>query len=229
VRKASHSGAISAPLVDHLLVLLQQNHIDHTSFFRHLGAAARGDAEPARGLFLDIAGFDGWMARWQTLGPDADVMDLVNLVYIPRYHLIEEAVAAAKEGDLDLMERLLDAVGAPFDERPGLERYAAPQDFDAYRRLPARQTSHRHPRWYCARPWQSQGRVTQLLSAKSCEAKAGFEIFKIGSRSLARPPDSQRHHGSPCHPRSWIAPIVGSCHPRSGFQRAASPDSHSSP
>jgi hypothetical protein len=47
---------------------------------------------------------------------------------------------------------------------------------------------------------------------------AGLEIFKIGSRSLARPPDSQRHHGSPCHPRSWIAPIIGSCHPRSGFQ-----------
>ena len=32
------------------------SHVDYTSFFRGLGAAARGDAEPARGLFLDLAG-----------------------------------------------------------------------------------------------------------------------------------------------------------------------------
>ena len=62
-------------------------------------------------------------------------MDRVNPVYIPRNHLVEEALAAATEGDLDPLERLLDAVTAPFDERPGLERYAAPapKDFGAYR------------------------------------------------------------------------------------------------
>ena len=38
-------------------------------------------------------------------------------------------------GDLAPLVRLLDAVAAPFDERPGLERYAAPAppDFGAYR------------------------------------------------------------------------------------------------
>ena len=46
------------PMTDELLVLLQQSHIDLTSFFRILGQAARGDAEPARGLFVDLAGFD---------------------------------------------------------------------------------------------------------------------------------------------------------------------------
>ena len=70
--------AVVAPLVDDLLALLQQNHVDHTSFSRHLGGAARGDAEPARGLFLDLAAFDSWVARWRALGPDADVMDRVN-------------------------------------------------------------------------------------------------------------------------------------------------------
>ena len=57
-----------------------------------LGAAARGDAEPARGLFLDLAAFDAWVARWRALGPDADAMDRVNPVYIPRNHLVEEAL-----------------------------------------------------------------------------------------------------------------------------------------
>ena len=109
--------------------------VDYTSFFRSLGAAARGDAEPARSLFLDPSAFDAWAARWRALGPDADAMDRVNPAYIPRNHLVEEALAAATGGDLDPLDRLLDAVTSPYDERPGLERYAAaaPEDFGAYR------------------------------------------------------------------------------------------------
>ena len=127
--------AVTSPLVDALLTLLQDSHVDHTSFFRGLGAAARGDADPTRGLFHDVAAFDAWVERWRALGPDADVMDRVNPVYIPRNHLVEEALTAATEGDLDLLERLLDAVASPYDERPGLERYTAtaPKDFGAYR------------------------------------------------------------------------------------------------
>ena len=127
--------AVTSPLVDELLTLLQDSHVDHTSFFRGLGAAARGDADPTRGLFHDVAAFDAWVERWRALGPDADVMDRVNPVYIPRNHLVEEALTAATEGDLDLLERLLDAVASPYDERPGLERYTAtaPKDFGAYR------------------------------------------------------------------------------------------------
>ena len=126
---------VAAPLVEELLGLLREGHVDHTSFFRALARAARGDVDPARNLFLDLAGFDSWAERWRALGPDADAMDRVNPVYIPRNHLVEEALAAATEGDLDPLDRLLDAVAAPFDERPGLERYAAPapDDFGAYR------------------------------------------------------------------------------------------------
>jgi serine/tyrosine/threonine adenylyltransferase len=118
-----------------LLEQLQQSRVDHTSFYRLLGSAARGDAEPARGQFVDLAAFDGWLARWRALDPDAERMDRVNPVYIPRNHLVEEALAAATDGDLDPLSRLLAAVTAPYDERPGLERYTepAPDDFGAYR------------------------------------------------------------------------------------------------
>jgi uncharacterized protein YdiU (UPF0061 family) len=121
-------------LVDELLVLLKDSHVDFTSFFRHLGQAARGDAESARGLFIDLGGFDDWMSRWRALSPNAELMDRTNPVYIPRNHLIEEALGAATGGDLDPVERLLDAVTAPYYERPGLERYAspAPEDFGTY-------------------------------------------------------------------------------------------------
>ena len=61
--------AVRPPLVDDLLGLLAADHVDHTSFFRALGTAARGDAEPARRLFLDLAAFDAWLARWRAAGP----------------------------------------------------------------------------------------------------------------------------------------------------------------
>jgi uncharacterized protein YdiU (UPF0061 family) len=126
---------VAAPLVSELLDQLAQSRVDHTSFYRQLGRAARGDTEPARGLFVDLAAFDGWLARWRALGPDANAMDRVNPVYVPRNHLVEEALAAATDGDLEPLSQLLAAVTAPYDERPGLDRYAepAPEDFGDYR------------------------------------------------------------------------------------------------
>jgi uncharacterized protein YdiU (UPF0061 family) len=117
---------VVAALVDDLLGLLQADSVDLTSFFRALAGAARGEPARARDLFLDLAGFDAWSRRWLALSPDADAMDRVNPVRIPRNHLVEEALDAATGGDLLPLERLVDAVTSPFEERPGLERYAAP-------------------------------------------------------------------------------------------------------
>jgi uncharacterized protein YdiU (UPF0061 family) len=99
-------------LVDELLAHLEATRADYSGFFRTLAAAARGAAEP------DVPA--GWLARWRALGPDPDLMDRVNPVYLPRNHLVEEALAG---GDLD---RLLAALDDPFTERPGFERYAEP-------------------------------------------------------------------------------------------------------
>ncbi|HEX8867160.1 MAG TPA: YdiU family protein [Lentzea sp.] len=122
------------PLLTDLLTLMHENHVDFTTFFWKLSAAARGDAEPARSLFLDLAGIDAWIARWLPLNPDADAMDRVNPVYVPRNHLVEEALAAGADGDLGPLRRLVDAVTSPYGERPGLEHYAtpAPQDFTTH-------------------------------------------------------------------------------------------------
>ncbi|MGE0221480.1 protein adenylyltransferase SelO, partial [Mycolicibacterium sp.] len=120
-----HSEAVG-PLVEELLPQLQLSQVDFTSFFRRLSRAARGDAEPARGEFVDLAAFDGWLARWRELGPDPDAMDKVNPIYIPRNHLVEEALSAASGGELGPLHGLLAAIGSPFEERPGLQRYAEP-------------------------------------------------------------------------------------------------------
>ncbi|TWG91501.1 uncharacterized protein YdiU (UPF0061 family) [Nocardioides sp. J9] len=122
-------------LAEPLLELLAGGHVDHTSFWRNLSTAARGDAEPVRGMVLDLPQVDAWLEEWRALGPNPDAMDQVNPVHIPRNHLVEEALAAADEGDLDPLHRLLEAVRDPYRPRAGWERYAepAPADFGRYR------------------------------------------------------------------------------------------------
>ncbi|MFC3298074.1 YdiU family protein [Arthrobacter agilis] len=128
------ADGVASPLANDVLTLLQENHVDYSTFFRGLSSAARGDARPARDRVLDVAAFDAWAERWLALHPDADAMDAVNPVYIPRNHLVEEALGSATGGDLEPLDRLVDVLRRPFDERPGLERYAAgpPEDFGAY-------------------------------------------------------------------------------------------------
>jgi uncharacterized protein YdiU (UPF0061 family) len=121
----SDQAAVPA-LVEDLLALLHADRVDHTSFFHALAGAACGDAEPVRRLFPGAAALDAWLARWRALEPDAEAMRRANPAYIPRNHLVEAALAAATDGDLGPLDGLLDAVTAPFDERPGLELYAAP-------------------------------------------------------------------------------------------------------
>ena len=118
------------PLVSELLASMRQSRVDHTCLYRDLATLLRGDAEPARGRFTDLAAFDAWTVRWQALAPDADAMDRVNPIYVPRNQLVEQALAAGTEGDLAPLHRLLEAVTSPFTERVGFEAYAAPADDD---------------------------------------------------------------------------------------------------
>ena len=112
-------------LVTDLLELLRAQRVDFTNFFRSLSAGT------ARTLFGEPEPFDAWAARRDVLLPAdragvAAAMDRVNPTYIPRNHLVEEALTAATAGDLAAFERLLDVVLSPFTERPGLEEYAQP-------------------------------------------------------------------------------------------------------
>ncbi|MET1087344.1 MAG: protein adenylyltransferase SelO [Arthrobacter sp.] len=124
----------ASEVVDGVVAILKDGPVDYTSFFRNLGQAARGNHGPARGMVLDLFAYDAWAERWKALQPDPGLMDHVNPAYIPRNHLVEEALAAATRGDLGPFNRLVDVVRAPYWEKTGLERYAegAPEDFGAY-------------------------------------------------------------------------------------------------
>ncbi|MEE6286129.1 YdiU family protein [Georgenia sp. MJ173] len=116
----------AAAVVSDLAPLLTETRPDHITFFRRLASAARGDTAPVLELTGDAPGVTDWLDRWRRLQPDAAQMDAVNPVYIPRNHLVEEALDAATAGDLEPVDRLLDAVTRPYDVRPGLVRYAEP-------------------------------------------------------------------------------------------------------
>jgi uncharacterized protein YdiU (UPF0061 family) len=134
----SGNGSDGDTLVADLLSLMAEQQVDYTSCLRSLSSVSRGDAAAARSLFGDPAGFDAWVTRWEAeLGNDraaiAERMDRVNPIYIPRNHLVEDALTAATDGDLGPFDELLDVVTDPYDVRPGREHYElpAPSEFGA--------------------------------------------------------------------------------------------------
>jgi serine/tyrosine/threonine adenylyltransferase len=113
-------------LIDAFLRLIEG--VDWTQAFRSLGAAAEGDTTALRVLTGDAAALGPWLARWQArLAPGARArIEAANPVVIPRNHLVEEALAAAHQGDLAPFEALLAAITDPFRALPGRERFALP-------------------------------------------------------------------------------------------------------
>jgi protein adenylyltransferase len=112
-------------LATDLRELLRAQHVDFTTFFRSLAAGT------ARSLFAEPEPFDAWATRREALLPAdraavAAAMNRVNPVYIPRNHLVEEALTAATAGDLAPFRRLVDVVSDPYEQRPDLDDYARP-------------------------------------------------------------------------------------------------------
>jgi uncharacterized protein YdiU (UPF0061 family) len=125
-----------AALAADWLALLETQAVDVTLAWRRLADAADGRPERLETLFADTGALGVWLARWRQraalhrgegTAAAADEMRRVNPLYIPRNHLVEEALTAASEReDLAPFERLLDVVVRPFEERDGLESYATP-------------------------------------------------------------------------------------------------------
>ncbi len=118
-------------LIQDLLARMAENEADFTLAFRRLADAAEGDGEPFCALFADPAAGRDWLVRWRERtaapGADAAAMRAVNPAYIPRNHLVEEAIAAAVErDDLAPFEALVAVLARPFADQPGHERYAQP-------------------------------------------------------------------------------------------------------
>jgi uncharacterized protein YdiU (UPF0061 family) len=97
-------------------------------------ASPEGDAG-VRSLFSDPSAYDAWAVGWrerlkaEPASPRerAATMRSASPAFIPRNHIVEAAlVAAAERQDFGPFEELLDVVSRPYEDRPGLDRYATP-------------------------------------------------------------------------------------------------------
>jgi uncharacterized protein YdiU (UPF0061 family) len=124
-------------LAQDLLERMASNGADFTLTFRRLcDAATNSDADRAlRSLFADAHAFDEWAARWRQRiaedGGDASArqaaMRSANPAFIPRNHLVEEAISAAvSKGDFSYFETLLDVLARPYEDQPAFGPYAEP-------------------------------------------------------------------------------------------------------
>jgi len=123
-----------AALGEDLLERMAVNRADFTLTFRRLADAAEGN-DGVRELFADPLTFDAWVVGWrERLAKEplsgreiAAVMRHVNPVYIPRNHFVEAVIeAAVSRNDFQQFEELLSVVTRPFEELPGMERFAVP-------------------------------------------------------------------------------------------------------
>ena len=121
-----------AELIDGILVLLAQNAVDYTIFWRRLShAVQQNDFEPVRDLFADRTTFDRWLLSYSELlaldnqALAANLMLKNNPKFVLRNHLGEQAIRAAKLGDFSELQTLQRLLEHPFDEHPGHDAYAA--------------------------------------------------------------------------------------------------------
>ena len=110
---------------------------DFTLTFRRLcdAAASASHDEEVRRLFADPRAYDEWAGRWRQRllvegGDPAQrlaAMRRANPAFIPRNHLVEEAIVAAQDhGDFAPFERLLGVLANPYEDQPAFARYADP-------------------------------------------------------------------------------------------------------
>ena len=100
--------------------------------------SVEGDDAALRALFAEPGELVPWLERWRhryasdgaagplAAGQRAARMRRASPWIIPRNHRVEEALAAANDGNLVPFERLLAALRRPFDAAKELAAYAEP-------------------------------------------------------------------------------------------------------
>ncbi|CAL5210367.1 unnamed protein product [Lathyrus oleraceus] len=140
-------------LIGKLLTNMAVDKVDYTNFFRTL-SNIKADTSildedllvPLKSVLLDIGkerkeAWTSWLKTYihelSTSGTTDDErktsMNTVNPKYIIRNYLCQTAIDAAEIGDLGEVRRLLKLVEHPFDEQPGMEKYARLPPAWAYR------------------------------------------------------------------------------------------------
>ncbi|CAA2992265.1 seleno O [Olea europaea subsp. europaea] len=140
-------------LIGDLLKNMAVDKVDYTNFFRLL-SNIKADPTipedelliPLKAVLLDIGkerkdAWTSWVQSYIQELSSSDIsdkerkisMNSVNPKYILRNYLCQSAIDAAEQGDYEEVRRLLKVMESPYDEQPGMEKYARLPPAWAYR------------------------------------------------------------------------------------------------
>ena len=122
-------------LIDDLLTWMEKNKADYTNTFCYLMNIKIGN----NSLYND-KDFINWSNEWQnrisindnSKEKSLELMKETNPVIIPRNHKVEEALKAANEDNLEVMNKMLSKFDNPYGEQKGIEDYQLPSLDDNY-------------------------------------------------------------------------------------------------
>ncbi len=124
-----------AALIRDLFDLMHQTPVDYTRFFRLLSAATASDPDTITAMHVELddpSHSEAWLQRWiarVAAEPASDLerraaMEAVNPKFVLRNWIAQEVIDAAVARDTAPFEQVMALLRRPFDEHPGMERYA---------------------------------------------------------------------------------------------------------
>ncbi|UPT76739.1 YdiU family protein [Sulfurovum sp. XGS-02] len=137
-KKLGFEGTIEGDpeLIDDMLDMLEQLHVDYTLFFRTL-SHYEGDREALLSTGLYHEPMNAWLDRYDARIKTIDTTERkeqmlsANPKYVLKNYMLQEAIDAAEKGNFSVVDDLFKIAQNPFDEHPAFERWAGatPQEF----------------------------------------------------------------------------------------------------
>ena len=116
--------------------MLHSESIDFTLSFRNLAKIVDQSLTIEDSVFNKSKDFSIWYKSWKKEINVANVsieMNLKNPCYIPRNHIIEDALMNAVDGDMKEINLIAELLKEPFTEKNGYEKYSlAPSSNEPY-------------------------------------------------------------------------------------------------
>ena len=126
----------NSKIIDDYLKILHSESIDFTLSFRNLAKIVDQSLAIEDSVFNKSKDFSVWCRSWKKEINVANVsnqMNLKNPCYIPRNHIVEDALINAVNGDMKEINLIAELLKDPFTEKNGFEKYTlAPSSNEPY-------------------------------------------------------------------------------------------------
>ena len=116
----------NSKIIDDYLKILHSESIDFTLSFRNLAKIIDQSLTIEDSVFNKSKDFSVWYRSWKKEINVANVsnqMNLKNPCYIPRNHIVEDALINAVNGDMKEINLIGELLKEPFTEKNGFEKY----------------------------------------------------------------------------------------------------------